>query len=141
MGFLNCHIPPFNNFISYILNNWFLFFESGGDVFQKELSLSLFVFIASFFNKILYYVTLSSKIFCLHISGSFCKLFLFFWFHIYLLYLDSLSSSTFFYTAIWTKDYTWGLIWLYQQLDMVFQKFCLYSHNKCISQLIWNNFL
>ena len=77
--------------------------------------------------------SLSSKIFCLYISGSFCKPFLFFWFHLYSLYPDSLSSSTFLYTAIWTKDYTWGLIRHYQQIDMVFQKFCLYSYDKYIS--------
>ena len=61
---------------------------------------------------------------CLHISGSFCKLFLFFCFHLYLLYSDFLFSFTFFYTTIWTKDYITYL----KQLPLVcWYALCLYS--------------
>jgi len=51
---------------------------------------------------------------CLYISGSFYKPFLLFQFHLCPLYPDSLFSSTFLYTTIWTKDYTWDFVRLYQ---------------------------
>jgi len=76
--FLNCHIPPFNNFLSamswitdfYILNLV--------EMYSKKDSIWVCLYSLPVFNKILYYVFLFSKIFCLYISGSFCKLFLFF---------------------------------------------------------------
>ena len=78
MGFLDCHISPFNNFLSamswitdfYILNLV--------EMYSRKDSLWVCLFLLPVFNKILYYVFLSSKIFCLYISGSFCKPFLFF---------------------------------------------------------------
>ena len=73
VGFLNCHIPPFNNFLSamswitdfYILNLV--------EMYSRKDSIWVCLSLLPVFNKILYYVFLSSKIFCLYISGSFLQ--------------------------------------------------------------------
>ena len=64
-------------FISYVLNNWFLFFLNLVEMYPRKDSLWVCLSLLPVFNKILYYMTL-------------CPL-----------YPDSFFSSTFLYTAIW----------------------------------------
>ena len=90
------------------------------EIYSKKNFLWVFLLLLPVFNKILYCVTLFSKIFVYTYLTVFVNTFSFSDF-IYIHCIQILFPFPLFsYTAIWTKDYTWGLIRFYQQLGIVF---------------------
>ena len=102
--------------------------------------MSLFVFIASFQQDTVLCVLIFKNLLSTHIWQFLQTLSLFLISSISIVSRFSFLSHFSLHYHLNQQLYL-GLIRLYQQFNMVFQKFCLYSHDKCISQLIWNNFL